>query len=218
MSELSPDARSLLDAGRHAHDPPSAARARVRARLDARLQSPAAPRIRTLPRWLTLVSAVALVALVAWFARRPVAPPPTAPVVTPAPAARPVAAPSPAPVAAPAPVIAPTPSVAPAPVVQPAARPRPQLPTDTLAEELRLVTAARRALAGGQLDVADGALREHTRRFPRGQLAEERDATRALVTCSRGDRDASAREAARFLTAHPRSPQAPRVRRACAVE
>ncbi len=216
MSELSPDARSLLDAGRHAHDPPSAARARVRARVDARLQAPAAPRLRALPRWLTLVSAVALVALVAWFARRPVAPPPPAPVVTPAPAARPVAAPTP--VIAPAPVAQPAPIAAPTPLAPPAVRPRPQLPTDTLAEELRLVTAARRALAGGQLDVADGALREHTRRFPRGQLAEERDATRALVTCSRGDRDASAREAARFLTAHPRSPQAPRVRRACGVE
>jgi outer membrane protein assembly factor BamD (BamD/ComL family) len=97
-------------------------------------------------------------------------------------------------------------------------RTRPQLPVDTFAEELRLVTAAQRALAQSQLDAADRSLREHATRFPRGQLAEERDATRVLVTCSRGDRDASAREAARFLAAHPRSPQAPRVRRACAVE
>lgn len=218
MSDLSSDARGLLDAGRRAHDPPPAARARVRARVDARLQNPGAPRLRALPRWLTLVGAIAVVALVAWFVRRPVTAPAPAVARPPVTAPAPVAAPAPvtAPAPAPTPVVAPAPIAASAPAAAP--RTRPQLPADTFAEELRLVTAAQRALAQSQLDLADRSLREHARRFPRGQLAEERDATRALVTCSRGDRDASAREAARFLAAHPRSPQAPRVRRACAVE
>ncbi|MFO0610017.1 MAG: hypothetical protein U0324_43060 [Polyangiales bacterium] len=124
----------------------------------------------------------------------------------------PAVAPTPAPVVAPAPV----PVALPSPAV--VARPRPQPAPDTLAEELRLLNAARRALAAHQLDDAARPLAEHARRFPRGQLAEEREATAALVTCARGDRDASARAAERFLRAHPRSPQGPRVRRACGVE
>lgn len=217
MSALSPEARRLLDQGRPAHDPPPAARARVRAAVDARVRN-APPPARPLARWLALAGGLALLALVAWLARRPpapVAPPPAAPVLT-----APVAAPVPVAAPTPAPVVAPTPApvALPSPAVVAPARPRPQPAPDTLAEELRLLNAARRALAARQLDDAARPLAEHARRFPRGQLAEEREATAALVTCARGDRDASARAAERFLRAHPRSPQAPRVRRACGVE
>ncbi len=58
-----------------------------------------------------------------------------------------------------------------------------------LGEENALIMRAQSALARGQADGALGALAEHARRFPDGQLTEERNAlrARALALRARGD-------------------------------
>ncbi len=114
----------------------------------------------------------------------------------------------PAPIARPAPAVAPTPAPATAPV-PPGSRP----PTpaggagrDTdLAAERALLEVARTALSRGQVDAALEATQRHARRFPRGQLAEERESVwiQALVAA---DRPAEARQrAAEFRRRFPRS-------------
>ncbi len=87
----------------------------------------------------------------------------------------------------------------------------------TLTAELELLRSAQRSLAAQRPAEALNALAEHRRRFPTGQLAAERSGTVALALC-RADA-ARGREAARlFLTAHPRSPLASRVRQACTLD
>ena len=126
---------------------------------------------------------------------------PMVPAIDPAPIARP--APTP-----PVPTVAPTPAPATAPV-PPGSRP----PTpaggagrDTdLAAERALLEVARTALSRGQVDAALEATQRHARRFPRGQLAEERESVwiQALVAA---DRPAEARQrAAEFRRRFPRS-------------
>jgi hypothetical protein len=213
MNDLSPDARAVLDAGRSAHDPDAQARARVRDAVRARLANSPPPASRALAKTLPwALAALCVVAVVAWRASR-VAPPPPRPAVIEAPAVRVPAAVAPtvfAPVdvtvLATPPVVAPT--VARAPVVR--------RDEDTLAEELRLVNAARSSLAAGQPQAALRTLDAHARRFPRGQLAEERDATRALARCAQAPAGERGAVADAFVAAHPRSPSVTRVRRACA--
>ncbi len=220
IDELSPDARAVIAAGLRAERPTAADRARVRAALDARL---AAESSRVLPRTASLGLGVAVLALVAlgvwWLARRVPTPPPrprTAPSV--------VAPVVPAPSVPSVPTAPPTPPVgAPVPVPTPAPptpRPMAHAPTsdgaDTIAEEMRLLGIARRAWADRHDADALRALSEHRRRFPRGALTEEREATELLVRCGRGDADTAARVAA-FVRRFPASPQRPRVERACAA-
>lgn len=218
IDELSPEARAVIAAGLRAERPTAADRARVRAALDARL---AAESSRVLPRSASLALGVAVFALVAfgvWWATRPVPAPPPRPQTAPSVVAPVVAAP-------PVPSVPAAPSTPPAGPSLPAAtpapsRPRPQAPArddaDTLAEEMRLLGIARRAWADRHDVDAQRALSEHRRRFPRGVLTEEREATELLVRCGRGDADTAARVAA-FVRRFPASPQRPRVERACAA-
>lgn len=96
------------------------------------------------------------------------------------------------------------------------ARPKPPArgdrePVESLAEESSLVARARASLAAeptAALTIVD----EHARRFPKGELASEREylRIRALQALRR---DAEARLRARsYLAAYPSSPQAPAVR------
>jgi len=109
-------------------------------------------------------------------------------------AQRPAAAPAailrapPPPPPAPVPAAPPQPAAAPA---SPRATPRPPPAPGgdaALAEESALLERARTALSRGRSAAALDALSEHARRFPRGSLAEERDALRvqALVQAGRG--------------------------------
>lgn len=87
----------------------------------------------------------------------------------------------------------------------------------TLLEELRLLRKAQVHLKREQLEEALLVLAEHGRRFPEGQVAEERQALQAITWCKLGRPEG--REAAKaFLQAHPASPQAPRVKLACLDE
>lgn len=86
-----------------------------------------------------------------------------------------------------------------------------------LAAEVELITAAKTALDAGDPDAALARLADHARRFPIGQLANERRGYRAIALCEAGKPAAGRGEARVFLDAHPGSPLATRVRRACEV-
>ena len=65
------------------------------------------------------------------------------------------------------------------PVVKPPDVPRPVSGRDVaLADERALVEMARTAFARGDKPAALAALEQHSRRFPRGQLSEERESLR----------------------------------------
>lgn len=89
-------------------------------------------------------------------------------------------------------------------------------PVDTLAEETRLLSASARAAKAGDFDGALALLGEHESRFPRGQLADERDVQRISVLCSAG-RDADARRrASSFMKGRESSALTRRVEQSCA--
>lgn len=80
---------------------------------------------------------------------------------------------------------------------------------DDLAHERALVERARTALIRGEPTRALDALREHQRRHPRGQLAEERDALRIEALRAAGRATEARGEAEQFRRAHPESLHAP---------
>jgi len=225
MTELTHEARAVLDAGRRAMSPTAADRARVRRALDARLAAPPARPVVRLPRGVSLglgLGALVLVAVALWWWAAHPSPPPAAPLPSPSSAAPEVRPVGPAPVA---PVIAPVVPVVPSAVAPPVVAPVVPTPRarttpvvsdeDTLAEEMRLLGVARRAQAASRDTEALGALAEHRRRFPRGSLTEEREATELLVRCGRQEPGLAGRIAA-FARRFPQSPQQPRVDRVCA--
>ena len=126
------------------------------------------------------------------------------------------------PVAAPRVVVAPRAEPAPVKIDVPApvARRRPverrvaASPASDLAKETKLLRGADRALRAGDTATAIALLDEHAARFPRGALAPERAAERLILTCEVGVADP--RRVEQFLSSHPGSPLAARVRRACA--
>lgn len=209
MSELSPEAKALLAALAPSHDPPPDAAARVRAAVAARVAAPPVP--RRWP-WIAGVGVAAVLAAVALSRRAPEAPPPPPPAVRVAPPALP---PPPAP-APPAAVVANDVPAAQEPVIAVRRPRRADPPADDLAGELLLIQRAQRALARGDGAEALDAVDAHARAYPRGRLTEERDAARVLALCALGRADASRAAAARFIARHPDSPQAARVRGACA--
>jgi hypothetical protein len=93
------------------------------------------------------------------------------------------------------------------------ARPR---ESDTLAREVRILREARAELKGGKPEDALSLLDRHAKLHPRGALAEEQLAARALALCALG-RAAEARAVVvRLERIAPRSPQLPKIRSACA--
>jgi hypothetical protein len=71
--------------------------------------------------------------------------------------------------------------------------------------ELRLLERAREALARGNFPDAWSALTTHERRFPRGRLAEEREALEVNTLLGLGRRDDAERVAADFRRRFPHS-------------
>lgn len=112
-----------------------------------------------------------------------------------------LAAPEPEPAT---PEVAPTPALVPAPERTPQeAAPTPE-PADPVAERT-LITRARVAIRDGDASAALAVLTEHMRRFPRGELAEERDALRVHAFAAAGRHSEARRARARFLSRHPQS-------------
>ena len=82
--------------------------------------------------------------------------------------------------------------------------------------EVELLQRAQKALQANDASAALALLNEHAQRFPNGALAEERDAARVLALCGAGRQADAASAGAAFLSAHPDSPLASRVRSSCA--
>ncbi|HEX6837102.1 MAG TPA: outer membrane protein assembly factor BamD, partial [Polyangia bacterium] len=83
-----------------------------------------------------------------------------------------------------------------------------------LAAEHALLADARSAMQSSDAARALAILDDHARRFPRGQLAEERDALRVGALWLSGDHAAARRHADEFARRHPGSLFLPSVERA----
>ena len=86
---------------------------------------------------------------------------------------------------------------------------------DTLSVEVELVRAAHQALSAGNASLALKRVAEHSRRFPQGVLAAERQSIRAIAWCQTGKLAKGRVIAARLLRGNSRSPVAGRLRSAC---
>lgn len=80
-----------------------------------------------------------------------------------------------------------------------------------LAEEIRLVDGARRALADGDAGSALRLVEEHASRFAGGTFAVERDVLRIDALVATGREDEAAARARDFVARHPSSAQAARI-------
>ena len=137
-----------------------------------------------------------------------------APAPAPAPAFTGSAAPAPSSPASAAPLAAPElPSAAPAasPSTSPALRASARPLVSDLPQEQTLIDAARGGLASGRPDVVLDAVARHERLFPRGQLAEERDALRILALARSGRAPEASQRLARFRAAYPASALLPKL-------
>lgn len=229
MSELSPEARGLVDDGHSVLRPSSGDRARVRSALAAKLGGAAlllphqahAAAPKALLGWSkvhTVLSGVGagLVAVgAAYFvAQSPAEPSAAAPVKPPATVPMPVR-PTPAPVSDSTPEDSPE---AGKPEPETAGSPsHKQAPADPLAEEVVILSKATSALRSGKPGEGLRLLNEHQRKFPNGRLAEERRAARIQALCALGKRAEAEAELARLAKSSPRSPHLARAQRACGL-
>jgi hypothetical protein len=85
-----------------------------------------------------------------------------------------------------------------------------------LAEEVALLNAARRELAGGHGAQALALVERHARRFPDGALRQERTAAKVLALCELGRVESAAALARALLAAAPESPLRQRLEQSCA--
>jgi hypothetical protein len=228
--ELGPEERAVIAAARDAHGPSEMQRARVRKALDAKLAAGiAAPILATSTALATTLKVGVGIAMVATLGggavyvttHRPTDRPPPATH-----AARP-AKPAPTPPAGAPPGLEDQPSAA-APVAEslrPPSHPRgsahrhetsPPAPAD-LSGELGLLTQANAAIQQGEVARADQLLRAYDRRYPAGQLAQERAAAGILIDCATGRVPTARAAARRFLERWPRSPLVPRIQSSCAL-
>ncbi|MCY1056557.1 sigma-70 family RNA polymerase sigma factor [Nannocystis sp. SCPEA4] len=93
--------------------------------------------------------------------------------------------------------------------------PEPTAVDAALAEDVRLLGEARRALASGAPAAALDRLAQHAARFPASPLVATRRAMKVSALCRLGDAAAAQREAAAFLRQHPDSGHAEQVRAGC---
>lgn len=90
-------------------------------------------------------------------------------------------------------------------------------PEQDLQAEMQLIRAADAALRGGRTSEALALLGQHAERHPRGLLSQEREGLSLLARCQSGGRAAAQAAAERYLARAPRSPLAPRLRSACGI-
>ena len=227
MDRPSPRARAMLDAYRRSTGASSELREELRARLERSTRPPPSR-----AGWVVAIAATTAVAagLLLWVARsdRSIADERThdhaAPFVHDRVTETKQTEPVPQPVD-PTPLDAPSgPSLDHEPATTTSTRPAPRarkprgLQQDEaeagpdLAAEMAVLRRAGAQIRTGEGRRALTTLEEHARRFPQGQLVEDREALRVQALCAAGD-DAGARAAARaFESAHPRSPHLERVR------
>jgi hypothetical protein len=100
------------------------------------------------------------------------------------------------------------------------ARPEPAEKTEPsaadLEAEMKLIRGADSALRAGRASEALALLAQHQAEHPKASLAHEREGLRAIANCQVGAGGSSA-AAERFLSRSPHSPLAPRLRSACRV-
>jgi type IV secretory pathway VirB10-like protein len=222
MTELDPNARALVEAGRRALRGSDADRARIEAALRARLGPDALPadggvtQVAT-TSWQAVAVAGAAIGIfalagVAFYALRPTADgaAPEARPAAPLPTSQTPAAPPPAPTAEPEPTAPAHTGVAPAPLPPPAAST--SRSPDGLAREVALLSRATSELRAGRAAAAMKVLVEHQRRFPSGALSQERRSARAQALCLMGRVDQGRAELARLT---PQSPAAATAQQVC---
>jgi hypothetical protein len=233
---MHPFAEEILETARHAHDPSLEDRARVGAKLAARIAAEAPSgggggATAGLAGAAKVGVPLLLVALAIGFVTRggssgshrtAVEGVPAAPVVSavsapvePVVASPPKATPEEPPGAPPSESATQVVPAAPAP-----ARPtRAQPPASTdLAGEMALLASAQAAIQAGDYATALAKLDEHQRSFPAGVLGEERTAARVVALCGAGRQSEARSLATAFLSRHPDSPLAPRVRASCGMQ
>jgi hypothetical protein len=237
MRDESPDRAALIRAGRAAFRPDPSDRERVLQSLTgalgpgalidgarpAKLTKSVAPAASPVPAWVLgglgalAIGGVVVLAAHPW-ARTPsqaaVSVAPSLPSAEPTPSS-PIPPPANADDRAAEPRHAEGPSGAPKPVARSSAA---STVSDSLPEEVRMLSRAEEQLNSGHADEALRTLAEHERRFPGGALAEERMAARVQALCALGRLAAARAELARFAQAYPRSPHVDRARRFCVVE
>lgn len=207
----------LLERGKIIPPLPGSVRARSLARARAAIAAAVAYPPEPMPaRWrralpIALAASLALAvgaagAVAALRGQAPQDPVPTPPV-------KPALPPSARPALAPPmqdPALDPPPA-APAVVPQSDGAPKPQRAArpataqESYAAELELLQRAQAAYAGRNFAGALALVAEHSRRFPSGRLAEEREALRVRSLASFGRADEAARAATAFAQRFPRS-------------
>jgi hypothetical protein len=85
-----------------------------------------------------------------------------------------------------------------------------------LEAEMKLIRGADSALRAGRASEALSLLAQHQADHPRASLAHEREGLRAIAACQLGSAGSTA-TAQRFIERSPRSPLAPRLRSACRI-
>jgi len=216
--------RGLLAHGRAVPPMPKDVRAALLAQLPVAPAppAPAASSAGVPTAWViggVAVVAVAVAAL-AWNARAPEDPvKPRTPSATPTIVVAPTATAAPAPSEVALPIVSAIPQDAP----RSSSRPRPSAAPSTpapaasasegtnLAEESVLVARARTNLAPRPAAALD-AVEDHARRFPRGELAAEREYLRVSALRRLGRNDEARTRGQRYLTAFPTSPYTSAVR------
>ncbi|MGO9834460.1 MAG: tetratricopeptide repeat protein [Polyangiaceae bacterium] len=108
-----------------------------------------------------------------------------------------------------------SPSVLPRPAAPPSAA---RFPSDSLPEEVRLLSKAEQQISAGHPEEALTTLGEHERRFPGGALAEERLAARVQSLCALGRVHEARTYLATLARAYPGSPHFDRARRFCGID
>lgn len=227
MSDLSPRARSLFEAGRGSHQPSAADRERVFASLSARIggagpEPRETPPVRggglSFPAISAAVFGLAVAGAGAFALFHAAAPTPVAVAASTVPAPSTLAV-------APPPAALPTPadSAVVGSPVETAEQPRPGARSitaaagnDRLAEEVAILSQAERDLNAGNYQSALRLLDEHRRKFPNGTLTQERMAARVQALCGLGRVSEAQAALARLTRTSPNSPQQERASEACA--
>jgi hypothetical protein len=91
-------------------------------------------------------------------------------------------------------------------------------PSDSLPEEVRLLSKAEHQLSAGHADEALATLGEHERRFSGGALAEERLAARVQSLCALGRLGEAKADLAKLARSYPASVYFDRARRFCGLD
>lgn len=85
----------------------------------------------------------------------------------------------------------------------------------SLAEELRLISAASKSMNSGNIQNAMTLLQTHRTRFANGIMVQERNGLEIIALCKAGKRKQAKRKNAQFQKASPNAPIAIRIEAAC---